>query len=205
MARLLSGIRAALALTGAFLLLVTFTPAVAWMTRPLLCPWTSADSGTLILLSGSSNSFVGNPPTFVIGDNTYWRAMDAVYVWRRCHFRALVLSGMGTEQTVKPLLVANGIPAEAIRVENSAVSTHENVLFTKPLLAGLPQPYVLITSDYHMYRASRCFLRAGVKVETLPAPDVLKRSNAPLLRWECFWTVAGEFGSIGYYKARGWI
>lgn len=205
MRRVYSVFRAAFAILGVLLLVITFTPAVQWMTRPLTCPWTSATTGTLILLSGPSNTFDGNPPRLVIGDSTYWRAMDAVYIWRYGRFQSIVLSGDGTERTVKPLLIANGIPASAIVVENAATSTHDNVLFAKPLLAALPRPYVLITSDYHMYRASRCFEHAGVKVETLPAPDVLKRTNSALLRWDCFWTVAQEYVKIGWYRAHGWI
>jgi uncharacterized SAM-binding protein YcdF (DUF218 family) len=198
-------VRSALALIGALVLTVTFTPAVKWITQPLLCPWTSAASGTLIVLTGPSNSFEGNPPTVVIGDSTYWRAMDAAYVWRHAQFRVLLLSGDSAEQTVKPLLTANGIPESSIVVENRANTTAENVQLSKPLLAGLPQPYVLITSDYHMYRASRCFARAGVQVQPLPAPDVLKRANSPLLRWNAFWTVAEEYAKVAYYRLRGWI
>ncbi len=198
-------LRGALALIGALVLVITLTPAVKWMMRPLESPWTNATSGTLILLSGPSNTLDGNPPTLVIGNSTYWRAFDAIYIWRHAQFRTLLVSGDGTEQTVKPLLVANGIPESSIVVENHATSTEENVQLAKPLLAALPQPYVLMTSDYHIYRASRCFAKAGVPVQTLPAPDVLKRANSPLLRWDAFWTVAVEYGKIGYYRFRGWI
>ena len=198
-------VRGAFALLGVLVVLVTFTPMVRWMARPLAQSWTSVNTGTLILLSGPSNEFAGVPPTVVIGDSTYWRAMDAAYIWRYGRFQAIVVSGEQTEQTVKPLLIANGIPAGAIVVENAAKSTHENALLSQALLANRPQPYVLITSDYHMYRASRCFAKTGVKVETLPAPDIFKRTNSPRQRWECFWTVADEYAKIGYYRLRGWI
>lgn len=203
--RLFSVIRAVLALAGAFVLAVTFTPTVKWLTQPLLCPWTNARTGTLILLTGPTIAFDGNPPSLAIGDSTYWRAMDAIYVWRRAQFQWLLLSGANAAETVKPLLIANGVPESAIVVENRAESTHDNAAFVSPLLRTLPQPYVLMTSDYHVYRASRCFARAGVKVETLPAPDALKRANSPLQRWETFWTVAQEYEKLAYYRLRGWI
>ena len=202
--RLFSVLRGALAFIGAFVLLVTLTPAVKWMTRPLLCPWTSAVTGTLILITGPTTTLEDNPPSFVIGDSTYWRAVQAIYAWRHARFAWLVLSGENAEQSVKPLLVANGIPETAIVVENHARGTRDNALLTAPLLRSLPGPYVLMTSDYHMDRASRSFRAAGVNVETLPAPDVLKRANSPLLRWETFWLVAQEYVKIGYYRLRGW-
>jgi len=193
-----------LMLSGGLLLLVLFTPLVQWMSRSLSTAWTGQEQGVLILLSGASVTYA-DPPGLVIGQNTYWRTVHAIAVWRHGHFRNLLLSGEGSEETVKPLLLANGIPESAILVENKASNTHENAVFAKPILARLPGPYVLLTSDYHMYRAARCFAHEQIAVETLPAPDFSKGADRPLLRWDKFWLLAGEFASIGYYRYHGWI
>ena len=75
----------------------------------------------------------------------------------------------------------------------------------KPILAGLSGPFVLLTSDYHTWRASRCFVKEGIPVETLPAPDLLKRSGSLVPRWQAFWDLVVEVGKIGYYRFKGWI
>jgi uncharacterized SAM-binding protein YcdF (DUF218 family) len=198
-------LRAAAMAAGALILLVTFTPLVPWTGRLLSATWTDTDRGVLIVLAADAITFSGPEPNLAIGQGSYWRAIDAIYVWRHGHFRTILLSGLHSAETVKPLLVASGVPESAIVVENRASSTRENALFVKPVLAGLPGPFVLLTSDYHMYRASHCFAREGIAVETLPAPDLLKRSNTLVLRWQAFWDLATEFVKIAYYRVKGWI
>jgi uncharacterized SAM-binding protein YcdF (DUF218 family) len=102
-------------------------------------------------------------------------------------------------------LIAYGVPESATLVENRSTSTHESAAFAKPLLARLSGPFVLLTSDFHMLRASRCFAHEKIHVATRPVPDILKRSGSLQFRWECFWILVEEIGKLGYYGARGWL
>ncbi len=204
-ARLLFWVRLTLMASGALLLLVTFTPIVPWTALRLSSRWTDSDGDVLIVLGESTITYEGFPSGKIIGEGTYWRALSAVYAWRKGHFRNLLLCGADTGQTVKPLLIAYGIPEQAIVVENRSTSTHENALFAKPILAGRPGRFVLLTSDYHMFRAARCFAHEGIPVLTRPFPDVIKRSNSLAFRWEGFWIASVEIGKIAYYRVRGWI
>lgn len=190
---------------GALLLIVTFTPLVPWTAARLSSKWTGGDRGVLIVLAGSTIDFPGFPGDKAIGESTYWRAIYAVDAWRTGHFQKVLLSGAGMSETVKPFLLAYGVPESAILVENRSKSTRESAAFAKSILAGSPVPLVLLTSDFHMFRASRCFAHEGMPVGTRPIPDVLKRSYNLVLRWQCFWTVAGELEKVAYYKLRGWI
>ena len=191
---------------AAVLLAVLFTPLVPWATHLLDTPWTQVNRGVLIVLSGSTVASADSPGGSMIGLNTYWRTVHAIYVWRAGHFSTLLLSGAGTMETIKPLLLANGIPESAILVENRSTSTHENAIFSKAILAAtLPGPYVLLTSDYHVFRASRCFAHEDINVETLPAPDLLKRCNFRMQRWDAFCQLLSEAAAIVYYRAHGWI
>ena len=71
-----------------------------------------------------------------------------------------------------------GVPAEAVSVETNSRSTFENAQQIKPLVAGNPaRRLVLLSSDYHMRRASAVFTRQGMTVRTVPIPDALKRST----------------------------
>jgi uncharacterized SAM-binding protein YcdF (DUF218 family) len=62
-----------------------------------------------------------------------------------------------------------------------------------------------MTSEYHMFRASRVFQKAGVNVAPRPIPDALKRAGVTLKRWPVLVDELSETVKIGYYAARGWI
>jgi uncharacterized SAM-binding protein YcdF (DUF218 family) len=201
--RLLSLLRNAAAAVGALALIVTFTPLVPWTAERLSADWTDSDGNVLILLIATGDP--GLPGGSFIGIETYWRTAYALDAWRRGHFRTILACGKGSAETIKPLLIAYGVPESAILAEDRSTSTHESAAFAKPLLAGLSGPFVLLTSDFHMLRASRCFAHEKIPVATRPIPDILKRSRSLPLRWECFWTLVEEIGKLGYYWVRGWL
>jgi uncharacterized SAM-binding protein YcdF (DUF218 family) len=196
--------RAVFAAAGAALLAITFTPLVPWIGSRLTV-WGETDRGVMIVLGGGTVEQEGLPQGGVAGLNTYWRAVHAVYLWRKSHFRTILLSGAGSEETVKPLLIAYGIPAEVILVENRSVSTHENAVYSQRILATLPGPYALLTSDYHTYRAAACFRRRGIAVTPIPCPDLMKRAQSRMARWQCFWEASIELVRIAGYRLRSWI
>jgi len=202
---LLRWVRILVMTAGGLLLIVTFTPLVPWAARHLSSDWTCKENAVMIVLSGPTVADPGLSPRHTAGLNTYWRAIHAIYLWRQGHYRNIVLSGAWAAESIQPLLVANGVPESAILVENRATSTRENALFLKPILQSLSGPFVLVTSDYHVYRAKRCFARENITVATMPAPDLLKTCSAPIARWQGFWTLLEELTKIGYYRSRGWI
>ena len=106
---------------------------------------------------------------------------------------------------MRELLIGCGLPPEVMLMEEGSTSTRENALFTKALIESWPGKRVLLTSDAHMCRASRVFERTGLHVVPRPLPDVLKRSNRLINRWNCFWDLTVETAKIGYYAARAWI
>jgi len=84
-------------------------------------------------------------------------------------------------------------------------STHENALYVTELLAGISGRKVLLTSDYHMFRARRAFKKAGLEVLPRPFPDARKRASGWTGRWPAFLDLVGETMKIGYYYVRGWM
>jgi uncharacterized SAM-binding protein YcdF (DUF218 family) len=72
---------------------------------------------------------------------------------------------------VKEQLLAVGIPANAILIENNSRSTLENAELSKKVLdsANLQPPYVLVTSAFHMRRAAWIFKKEGMDVIPYPA------------------------------------
>jgi len=193
-----------LAAIGFICLVVTFTPLVSWWASALAGPWWDSKGETLVVLSGS------NLDSDIIGDSSYWRSVYAVLVYREGGVRRIILSGGGgaikpIAELMRGVLETSGVPSEVIEVESKAQSTRESVLLLKPILQKLDGRAVLLTSDYHVFRASRAFQKENVPLLPRPIPDALKRAARWQKRWGVFLELVSETTKIGYYAARGWI
>lgn len=73
-------------------------------------------------------------------------------------------------EQIKRVLVLAGLPKEDIITESRARNTYENATYTAALLQEKPewQQVLLVTSAFHMRRASGCFCKAGVSFATYP-------------------------------------
>lgn len=186
------------ALVGLLFLLVTFTPFVSWYAGLLAGDWTAPKGDTLIVLAGADLD--GIPDT-----NSLLRCIYGLRAYQAGEFRKVAVSGRGTSHHMRSLLIAEGVPAEAVIVEDEARSTRENALHIRRLLAADVGSKVLLTSDYHAFRAKRSFQKAGVDITARPIPDAMKRAINPLRRWPAFLDEVAETGKIAYYFLRGWI
>ncbi len=192
--------RAGLATIGLLVLLVSFTPLTGWWLRALAGPWTDAPGDVLIVPGAEAL------PEGVVGPGTYWRTVYAGRIWRAGGVREIVVSGADPVASSMALLLESmGVARDAIVTENRSTSTRENALNTASLLASTPGRKVLVTSDYHMFRAIRVFRRAGVDVQPRPIPDLMKMDGRWYYRWQVFLMLAVETGKIAYYEARGWM
>ncbi len=185
-------------------LLVTFTPLVNWWATALAGPWQSPAGDVLIVLGGSLQDYG------TVGGSSYWRAVYAVQAWKQGNFRTIVVSGGdqvggNVAQAIGGFLEYQGVPPEAIILESNSSSTRENAVHAADLLVRAPGRKVLLTSDYHMFRAARAFEKAGLRVETWPYPDVRKRATNWRGRWPAFFDLIEESAKIGLYYLRGWI
>ncbi len=202
--RLFRLLTALLGSLGAVVVVVTFTPLVSWWARGLAGRWSDPCGNTLIVLSGAPSQ--GG----VIAESTYWRSAYAVLVYRQCGVRKIILTGGnrtgGTPvaDSMANFVESQGVPPERIVLETRAISTRESALYTQPLLANSGSR-VLLTSDFHMFRARRTFEKLGMAVEPRPIPDALKRASSWEGRWPAFLDLVSESVKIVYYYARGWI
>ena len=106
---------------------------------------------------------------------------------------------------MRDFMIAHGVPASVITVETTSKSTRENALFTKQALQNTPGRLVLLTSDFHTFRAYRAFRKAGLGVESWSFPDNYKQASVWSSRWSVFINLCRETTKIAYYRARGWI
>ncbi|MGH9452793.1 MAG: YdcF family protein [Terriglobia bacterium] len=202
--RLFQWVRVVLMGLGLLLLIVTFTPLTAWWTQLLEGPWTEARGDVLVVLTGS---ILGNG---ILGESSYWRSVYTVIAWQEGGWREVLVSGGGagrveTADGMRIFLEAGGVPSSAIVVETKSHSTRDSALNVKAALERVPGRKVLLTSDYHMFRAWRAFRKVGLDVTPRPIPDAGKRAHSWNLRWPAFQDLLVETVKIAYYYARGWI
>jgi uncharacterized SAM-binding protein YcdF (DUF218 family) len=201
---LLKALRRVLTGIGALYLIVTLTPIDRWWTNLLTGPTYDPKGDILIVLSGDAL-----PDALAHG--SYLRALYAVRYWRDGGYRQIFVSGgpspggppIATQ--MRDFMVAQGVPAAAITVETASSTTRENALFTLQALRGVEGRKVLLTSDYHSFRAFRAFRKAGLDVASSSLPDNYKRIDNWWSRWDVFVGLCRETIKIVYYFVRGWI
>lgn len=188
---------------GLLFLLVTFTPLTRWWAHKLAGSFDDP-KGEILIVLGASETQDG-----ILGYSSYLRTEYAIRCWREGWPREILISGGAKNgaqlaSAMRDLMVAYGVKAEVIHVETESTDTRENAINVAQILRNAPGPKVLLTSDYHMYRAQRAFEKAGLRVLPRPFPDVIKRSTAYRGRWTAFLDLCVESAKIAYYRIRGW-
>ena len=75
-------------------------------------------------------------------------------------------------QAMATYLIEHGIPETAIALENRSRTTHENLLFSRNLLAeqGVPGPFAVVTNNFHAFRAALLMRGVGLPGYTIGSP-----------------------------------
>lgn len=73
-------------------------------------------------------------------------------------------------QACKDLLIADGVPADVIYLEDRSRSTEENALYSRDIMAAQGWQTALVVSDrYHLLRANWLFGSVGISAYTTPS------------------------------------
>jgi uncharacterized SAM-binding protein YcdF (DUF218 family) len=109
------------------------------------------------------------------------RFIQTALMYKKGHIKKIIASGgqngMFSEDNfmeadfIAKNLIDLGIPAEDIWIENQSKNTIENALFSKKIIdsnGGLKTKAVLITSAFHIPRATLSFEQAGIAVRPYP-------------------------------------
>jgi hypothetical protein len=131
----------ALAAIGFLFVFATALPLDNWWINWLRGPWKDVKGDVLVVLAADS----------VKGGSSHGEVPAA--------------------EGMRDFMVSQGIPASAIAVQGDSHSTRENALKSKALLEKLHSRKVLLTSDYHIFRAARVFRKAGIEITPRPLPD----------------------------------
>jgi uncharacterized SAM-binding protein YcdF (DUF218 family) len=194
-ARMLNRLLAAI---GLLTVLVMSTPLVEWWARVYSGPIEQPKGDVLILLSAATDDHGG------ISYSSYWRARQALLAWQTGGFKRIIISG-GGGPGILDFLTAYGIPREAIVAEWESKSTRESAIATARLIESVPGRKVLLTSDFHMFRALHVFRKLGIEVTPMAVPDVLHSTEHWKGRFQAFEIMLVESAKILDYAVRGWI
>lgn len=132
-----------------------------------------------IILSGIANRDK-SPKDRVYTNKGADRVLHPIRLYKEGHVKKIIISGgsgsLSLKETsessdLKKILVCAGIPERDILLEERSRNTHENAKFTAALLKQNPElkKLLLVTSAFHMKRASACFEKQNIKADIFSA------------------------------------
>ncbi|CAN5855385.1 YdcF family protein [soil metagenome] len=103
------------------------------------------------------------------------RLLQAIALWKKGVAPKIVFTGgsgsirnqeIKEGEKIRDFLHKAGIPDSVMVYETESRNTHENAVFTKPVLAKEAPggKYLLVTSAFHMRRSLACFAKEGIHV-----------------------------------------
>jgi len=196
--RLYRSITRLCAIVGLITILTISTPLVHWWAIATAGPIEQPHGDILIVLSAARDQ--GGGMSF----SSYWRARQAVDAWKNGGFTKVVVTGAGVP-AISQFLIAEGVPSDSILVETASTSTRENAINTARLIQNIPGKRVLLTSDFHMFRALRTFHKAGVDAAPMAVPDAIRNSKGWAGRIPALQNLIVEDFKIIDYAIHGWI
>ena len=141
----------------------------------------------------------------VLGGDGPPRAVRAAALFRAGLAPRVLVSGDGDCRDIQDIIVAQGVPLEAVSLECESRNTYENAALSAPLLIGLhARKVLLVTSWFHLHRALACFTSAVPTVRWLPvgAPPPPGWRDGPVALLSTASLVAREYVKLVWYFLR---
>jgi uncharacterized SAM-binding protein YcdF (DUF218 family) len=115
----------------------------------------------------------------VLGGGSHERPVRAAELFKEQAAPRIIVSGLGDCEINRRLLVAAGVPANAIELETQSRTTMENAQFTIQLLREEKLTRVIIvTSWYHSRRAVACFRHYAPELKFYSRPSYFATARA---------------------------
>jgi uncharacterized SAM-binding protein YcdF (DUF218 family) len=149
---------------GLFLFLLLVAVGLLFFPQPFL----TVDSGP-----------VTGEVIVVLGGGSHERSGRAAELFKARAAPRIIISGAGDCEINRYLLVAAGVPAKAIELENRSRTTQENAQLTIKLLRGQKlKRVILVTSWYHSRRALACFRHYAPEITFYSRPSYFASARA---------------------------
>ena len=142
----------------------------------------------------------------LLGGNKTTRTWEALRLYQQKPSLKLITSGyLGQAQAIKTLLIESGIPKESILMQANPKDTIEEAKALKKRLGN--QPFILITSAYHIPRAMEIFKKEGLTPTPAPTDIQIEKNEfftSPKGRYLAYTERAWhEYIGILWLKIRG--
>jgi uncharacterized SAM-binding protein YcdF (DUF218 family)/glycosyltransferase involved in cell wall biosynthesis len=198
-------VQVVLPLAAAFLL-AFYTPLPWWLAAPLRMSEPPQAADAIVVFAGG----VGESGR--AGTGVQERVARAVDLYRDGLAPAIIFSSgyvfnLREAEVMRAIAVDNGVPANVIVLEERAANTYENVANTARILEQRGwRRILLVSSPYHMRRATMTWHKVAPSVAVVPAPPhqsqfYLHQTGASL---EQIRGLVHEYVAIVAYKLRGW-
>jgi uncharacterized SAM-binding protein YcdF (DUF218 family) len=180
---------------------MAFTPLAGLLARALAGPSTVAAADAIVVLA----SMVG--PDGTLSSESLRRTLGGILLERRGLAPLLVLSGSTepggrSEAEARARLAGDlGVPAERLLTLAGVHTTRDEAARAAALLhpRGVRR-ILLVTSSYHIGRASGVFERAGFEVLPAPADGLSHVPSRPGSRLALAWLVSRELAARAYHR-----
>ncbi|MDP1571643.1 MAG: ElyC/SanA/YdcF family protein [Vicinamibacterales bacterium] len=189
-------------------LLVFHTPLVWWLASPLTVTAPPQPADAIVVFAGG----VGESGR--AGGGFQERVTQAVELYKAGYAPRVVFSSgfvftMREAEVMRAVAEANGVPRDAIVLEERAANTYENVAFTQDILEARGwRRILLVSSPYHMRRALLTWRHVAPGTEVVPAPVPESQFYARDgwgISLEQIRGLIHEYAAIPYYWWRGWL
>jgi uncharacterized SAM-binding protein YcdF (DUF218 family)/glycosyltransferase involved in cell wall biosynthesis len=187
--------------------LLFHTNLIWWAAAPLRLAAPPQHSDAIVVFAGG----VGESGR--AGGGLQERLKTAIDLYRGGFAPTLILSSgfvysFKEAEIMRALAIAEGVPADRIAVEDRATNTFEYVRFTDAILKSRGvRSILLVSSPYHMRRASLVWRKVAPEVTVVPTPPAQAQFYEHT-RGASLEQVRGllqEYAAIVVYWWRGWV
>ena len=195
--------RAAVSLLGGILCALLATLAIYPALASPLVQVTPLSGADAIVVLGGGVTKQGEPTP-----STQERVLYGVALYREGFAPMLIFStgapdGINEARVMERLALAQGIPPQAILLEEKSLNTAGNIRSVHQLLRERGwKRCILVSSPYHMRRIALVQSRTGDGIEVLYAPVRPSRFYRPVSLQDRFWqscAVLHEYAGIAWY------
>lgn len=191
---------------AAALLLTFYTPLVWWVAEPLRITAPPQAADAIVVFAG------GVGESGKAGGGVQERVGRAVELYQSGFAPVVIFSSgyvftLREAEVMKAIAVANGVPADAIILEEAAANTYENVVNSSRIASERGWKRVLlVSSPYHMRRALKTWRKVAPAIEITPTPPAhsqfyVHERGASL---DQIRGILHEYVALVVYSLRGW-
>jgi uncharacterized SAM-binding protein YcdF (DUF218 family)/glycosyltransferase involved in cell wall biosynthesis len=195
------------AATAVLYLLLFHTPVLWWVAEPLRLSAPPQPADAVGVFAG------GVGESGQAGGGFQERVREALDLYHGGYAKHLIfssgfVSAFKEAEVMRAVAVANGVPPEALLLEEEATNTYENVVHSHAILQQQGwQRILLVSSPYHMRRAVLTWKRNAPDITVIPVPpeesQFYAHSNGASI--EQIRGILQEYVAILEYWRRGWI